>query len=232
MNLVLIKNRNNGQKEWVRGSTKTVFPGDTVILQREKSRDIAKVLGCNDRNEHQDSPVADNLASVLRVANVFDMKKIEENAYRENKAYQFCQQEIRKRRLDMHLMAVEFSFDRKRIKFLFTSWKKVDFRELVKTLSKEYKTAIELRQIGVRDAAKIIGGIGICGRTVCCETFLDEFKSVNLKMARVQNLGNNSEKVSGICGRLRCCIRYEYKDYMSAGHHSYSDEKDQDEQDG
>jgi cell fate regulator YaaT (PSP1 superfamily) len=212
MNVVLVKHRGDNKISYYNPCGKIFSVGNTVIIEVEKGSDFGTVLAANlemDTNE-----INSPLLCIKRLANTYDMKKIEENKVMEEKSFYFCKKCIRKRNLQMKLIAVEYLFDRKRIKFFFTAEKKVDFRELVKDLVEEFKIGVELRQIGVRDACKMLGGIGICGRKVCCVAHLNEFMVVNLKMARVQDLSSSPEKISGVCGRLCCCLRYEYENYL------------------
>jgi len=153
------------------------------------------------------------LRSVLRKANQQDEKTVEENREKEKKAYEVCLQKIAELELDMQLVSAEVAFDGSKILFFFTADERVDFRELVKNLASVFHTRIELRQIGVRDKAKMVGGLGICGRPFCCASFLDDFQPVSIKMAKTQNLSLNPTKISGTCGRLMCCLKYEQDAY-------------------
>lgn len=153
------------------------------------------------------------LKTVLRVTTPEDEKKIEENKAKEKEAYGVCQEKIAKHNLDMKLIDVEYTFDGSKILFYFTSEGRVDFRELVKDLAGIFRTRIELRQVGVRDEARLLGGLGICGREFCCGGFLKDFEPVSIKMAKEQNLSLNPTKISGTCGRLMCCLKYEQSTY-------------------
>ena len=153
------------------------------------------------------------LRSVIRVADRQDERIVEENRAREKRAHEVCLQKIEELQLDMQLVSVECAFDGSKILFFFTADERVDFRELVKCLASIFHTRIELRQIGVRDKAKMVGGLGICGRPFCCVTFLDDFQPVSIKMAKTQNLSLNPTKISGTCGRLMCCLKYEQDAY-------------------
>lgn len=210
MQVVLVKHRDYGNVQYYDPADKEYKRGELVIIDEEKNRDYGTVVKGNHEPEQ---PVSGNLLKIVRAVNPFDQKKIEENSFREKKAFKFCLESIRRRGLPMNLIGVEYSFDRKKLKFMFTSAKKVDFRELVKELVEEFKIGVELRQIGVRDAAKILGGLGVCGLMVCCHRHLCKFETVNLKMARAQNILSSPDKISGSCGRLRCCLRYELDDY-------------------
>ena len=153
------------------------------------------------------------LKKVLRLATAEDEVQLRENNEKEQKAFGICLEKIAKHNLEMKLVDVEYTFDRSKIIFYFTADGRVDFRELVKDLATVFKTRIELRQIGVRDEAKMLGGLGPCGRPLCCATFLGEFEPVSIKMAKEQNLSLNPVKISGICSRLMCCLRYESSSY-------------------
>ena len=164
--------------------------------------------------EVSDSEIVKPLKKIIRKATAEDIKKLEENRKKEAEALRVCEQKIAKHNLDMKLVDVDYTLDGSKILFYFTADGRVDFRELVKDLASVFKTRIELRQIGVRDEAKIVGGLGICGRPVCCKSFLGEFSQVSIKMAKDQNLFINSSKISGTCGRFMCCIRYEDEVYQ------------------
>ena len=153
------------------------------------------------------------LKKVLRLATPDDTIQEENNRNREKESLAVCLEKIKEHRLDMHLVDVELTFDLNKIIFYFTAEGRVDFRDLVKDLAGVFRTRIELRQIGVRDEAKILNGVGSCGRTLCCATFLDEFQPVSIKMAKEQSLSLNPTKISGICGRLMCCLKYEEETY-------------------
>lgn len=150
---------------------------------------------------------------VIRVANADDIKREKENKIKEQKAFKTCVQKIQENRLNMKLVDVEYTFDNNKVLFYFTAEGRVDFRELVKDLASVFRTRIELRQIGVRDEAKMLGGLGVCGRPFCCSTFLGEFQPVSIKMAKEQGLSLNPTKISGTCGRLMCCLKYEQDAY-------------------
>ena len=160
-----------------------------------------------------DEKVVQPLKEVIRIATPQDDKKEEANRKREKEAFQICLKKIREHNLEMKLIDVEYTFDNNKILFYFTADGRIDFRELVKDLAAIFKTRIELRQIGVRDETKILGGIGICGRALCCHTYLSEFAPVSIKMAKEQNLSLNPTKISGVCGRLMCCLKNEEETY-------------------
>ncbi len=158
------------------------------------------------------------LKKVIRIANYKDIKHYNENKKKEEEAFKICEEKIKKLKLDMHLTDVEYSFDNSKLLFYFTADGRIDFRELVKELAAIFKTRIELRQIGVRDEVRRIGGNGICGRELCCCSFLNNFEAVSIKMAKEQNISLNPSKISGNCGRLMCCLKYEqnvYEDKLS-----------------
>lgn len=153
------------------------------------------------------------LRSVIRIATLDDDKKMEENSKKEAEAFDICLEKIAAHKLEMKLIDVEYTFDNNKLLFYFTADGRIDFRDLVKDLASIFRTRIELRQIGIRDEAKCMGGIGVCGRAFCCKTFLPDFAQVSIKMAKEQNLSLNSAKISGACGRLMCCLRYEADAY-------------------
>ena len=163
--------------------------------------------------EIEEAEIVASLKSVIRVAQEEDIEKHEDNKRKEKNALEICLKKIEEHKLNMKLIDVEYTFDNNKVIFYFTADGRVDFRELVKDLATIFKTRIELRQIGVRDEAKMLGGLGPCGRTLCCSTFLGDFASVSIKMAKEQNLSLNPTKISGICGRLMCCLNYEQSTY-------------------
>ncbi len=157
--------------------------------------------------------VVQPLRPILRIATAEDIKHSEENRMKESEAFDMCKKKIEEHELEMNLIDAEYTFDNNKLLFYFTSDGRVDFRELVKDLASVFKTRIELRQIGIRDEAKLKGGLGLCGRPFCCNTFLSDFVQVSIKMAKEQNFSLNSAKISGACGRLMCCLRYEHETY-------------------
>ncbi|MRX72936.1 stage 0 sporulation protein [Bacillus lacus] len=188
--------------------------GDFVIVETVRGVEFGKiVLADKIVGEHD---IVLPLKKVLRVADDRDKLIVEENSNAASEAYHVCTQKVSEHGLDMKLVDVEFTFDRNKVIFYFTADGRVDFRELVKDLASIFKTRIELRQIGVRDEAKMLGGIGPCGRMLCCSTFLGDFEPVSIKMAKDQNLSLNPTKISGLCGRLMCCLKYENDEYESA----------------
>lgn len=185
--------------------------GDYVIVEADRGLDYGQVLA--DTEAILDSDVEEPLKKVLRKANPWDMHQIEKNKKKIKEVMDTCSKKIQERRLPMKLIDAEFSFDRSKVIFYFTAEERVDFRDLVKDLASAFKTRIELKQIGVRDEAKILGGLGPCGRALCCATYLKDFDPVTIKMAKDQNLPLNPTKISGLCGRLMCCLGYEHKTY-------------------
>lgn len=181
--------------------------GDHVIVETARGIEYGTVaLG---PREMEESQVVHPLKNVVRKATEADDQKAAENRQKEKEAYAICEKKIAARKLPMHLVNVEYTFDVGKIVFYFTADGRIDFRELVKDLAAVFRTRIELRQIGVRDEAKTLGGIGCCGRPLCCASFLEDFQPVSIKMAKEQNLSLNPTKISGICGRLLCCLKYE-----------------------
>ena len=185
--------------------------GDHVIIDTARGPEYGV---CNSGNHTiSQKDVVTPLRSVIRLADRQDERIVEENRAREKRAHEICLQKIEELQLDMQLVSVECAFDGSKILFFFTADERVDFRELVKCLASIFHTRIELRQIGVRDKAKMVGGLGICGRPFCCVSFLDDFQPVSIKMAKTQNLSLNPTKISGTCGRLMCCLKYEQDAY-------------------
>ena len=185
--------------------------GDMVIVETARGVECGEVVMPN--RQVEDDKITVPLKSIIRVATPQDMKIIEQNKAKEENAFKICQEKILAHKLDMKLVDVECTFDNNKLLFYFTAETRVDFRELVKDLAAVFRTRIELRQIGVRDEAKILGGLGICGREFCCKGFLGEFQPVSIKMAKEQGLSLNPTKISGTCGRLMCCLKYEQDAY-------------------
>ena len=181
--------------------------GDYVIVDTADGEDIAEVMIPNRKID--DEKIVSPLKKVIRIANPRDMKHYEECKKREKQAFEFCNKKIKQLNLKMKLTDVEYKFNNTKIIFFFTADGRIDFRDLVKELAANYKTRIELRQIGVRDEVKRIGGCGVCGKELCCCTHLSNFETVSIKMAKEQNLSLNISKLSGNCGRLMCCLKYE-----------------------
>lgn len=191
-----------------------VEAGEFVIVETAQGTEYAQCLTGN--HEVDDSAVVQPLRALVRLATENDRRTMEYNRQREKDAFGICQKKIAERGLDMKLVRVECNFDGSKIVFFFTSDGRVDFRELVRDLAGVFRARIELRQIGVRDEAKMLGGLGICGRPFCCAQFLDDFVPVSIKMAKTQNLSLNPTKISGACGRLMCCLKYEQAAYEDA----------------
>lgn len=184
---------------------------DKVIVETSMGEDIGEVV-INKRNI-EENKLTKPLKKVIRLANPKDLKRLAENVGKEKKAFKVCQQKIKEYNLNMNLVEVEFRFDNSKAIFYFTADGRIDFRELVKDLAAIYKTRIELRQIGVRDEVRKIGGNGVCGRELCCCSFLNDFDIVSIKMAKEQSASLNPSKISGNCGRLMCCLKYEQNVY-------------------
>ena len=201
-----------GQKVYFFDPDGTVFrPGDHVIIDTARGAEFGICAGGNHTIPFRD--VVAPLRKVLRRTTPQDEKIVADNRAKEKRAYDVCLQKIADHQLDMQLVSTEVAFDGSKILFYFTADERVDFRELVKNLASVFHTRIELRQIGVRDKAKMVGGLGICGRPFCCASFLDDFQPVSIKMAKTQNLSLNPTKISGTCGRLMCCLKYEQDAY-------------------
>lgn len=184
---------------------------DHVIVETARGIEYGTVVG--DPKEEPEDKVVQPLKAVLRVATPKDDEQEAGNKLKEKEAFKICMEKIRKHNLQMKLIDAEYTFDNNKVLFYFTADGRIDFRELVKDLASVFKTRIELRQIGVRDETKILGGIGICGRPLCCHTHLSEFAPVSIKMAKEQNLSLNPTKISGVCGRLMCCLKNEEETY-------------------
>ena len=185
--------------------------GDHIIIDTARGPEFGICAGGN--HEISSKDIVSPLRSVIRPATAQDEKTVAENRAKERRAHEICLQKIAEHGLDMQLVSAEYAFDGSKILFFFTADERVDFRELVKNLASIFHTRIELRQIGVRDKAKMVGGLGICGRPFCCASFLDDFQPVSIKMAKTQNLSLNPTKISGTCGRLMCCLKYEQEAY-------------------
>ena len=188
-----------------------LFAGDTVIVETARGVEFGTLSA--DIAEVEEDEIVAPLKPILRKADENDVRRHEENLKKKDRALQLCQEKIDKHGLEMKLVDVEYTFDNSKVIFYFTADGRVDFRELVKDLAGVFKMRIELRQIGVRDETKMMGGIGSCGRELCCHAWLPDFEPVSIKMAKVQNLSLNPTKISGICGRLMCCLKYENEIY-------------------
>ena len=184
---------------------------DKVVVETSMGEDVGEVVV--NKRKISDEKFSTDLKKIIRLANSKDLKKLEENKIKEKKALKTCKEKIKEHKLEMNLVDVEYKFDNSKIIFYFTADGRVDFRELVKDLASIYKTRIELRQIGVRDEVRKIGGNGVCGRELCCCSFLNNFDIVSIKMAKEQSASLNPSKISGNCGRLMCCLKYEQEVY-------------------
>ncbi len=188
-----------------------VKKGQAVIVETVRGIECGECAVAN--KEVEDEILVKPLKSIIRIATKEDIKTVENNKEKEKKAFSICQEKIAQFGLDMDLVDVEYTFDGSKVLFFYTAPERVDFRELVKCLASIFKVRIELRQIGVRDEAKMLGGLGICGRGFCCKEFLHDFQPVSIKMAKEQGLSLNPVKISGTCGRLMCCLKYEQSSY-------------------
>ena len=206
-----VRFRNAGKVYYFAPGDLSIDQGDHVIVETARGVEYGYVvLGVK---EVEDDKIIQPLKSVMRVATPEDDEKAEKNREKEKEAYRVCLEKIRKHELEMKLIDAEYTFDNNKVLFYFTADGRIDFRELVKDLAAVFKTRIELRQIGVRDETKILGGIGICGRPLCCHSYLADFAPVSIKMAKEQNLSLNPTKISGVCGRLMCCLKNEQETY-------------------
>lgn len=208
--IIGVQFKENGKSYYFDPNGLTVKKDQQVIVENAQGIDCGRCVTPNHQlPEDFDRP----LKKVIRIATPQDLKRIEENHQKETNAFGICLEKIKKHGLEMKLVSVEYAFDGSKILFYFTADGRVDFRELVKDLASVFRTRIELRQVGVRDEAKMLGGIGICGREFCCSRFLNDFQPVTIKMAKEQNLSLNPVKISGSCGRLMCCLGYEEEAY-------------------
>jgi cell fate regulator YaaT (PSP1 superfamily) len=209
--IVGVRFRNTGKIYYFDPLTFDLCVGDHVIVETARGVEYGTVLIAP--KDVANEKVKQPLKAVLRVATPEDDKHTEENKEKEKRAYEICQEKIAKHNLEMKLVEAEYTFDNSKLLFYFTADGRIDFRELVKDLAAVFRTRIELRQIGVRDETKILGGIGICGRELCCKSYLADFIPVSIKMAKEQNLSLNPTKISGVCGRLMCCLKNEEDTY-------------------
>lgn len=209
--IVPIKFRDAGKQYDFNAQGLELQKGDRVVVETDRGRALGTVVLPPREVPRSEAPAS--IKSVLRLATDEDLSLAATNASREGEAFRFCQRRIQERKMEMKLVRAEYLFDGSKILFYFTADGRVDFRELVKDLAHHFHTRIEMRQIGVRDEAKLTGGIGICGRELCCCTFLTDFTPVSVKMAKEQGLALNPNKISGQCGRLLCCLSYEYETY-------------------
>ncbi len=206
-----VRFRNAGKVYYFSPGKLNIPKGKHVIVETARGVEYGYVVVGT--KEVEGSKVVQPLKPVLRIATAEDDAKEASNRQKEKEAFQICLEKIRKHKLEMKLIQAEYTFDNNKVLFYFTADGRIDFRELVKDLAAVFKTRIELRQIGVRDETKIVGGIGICGRSLCCHTHLSEFIPVSIKMAKEQNLSLNPTKISGVCGRLMCCLKHEQETY-------------------
>lgn len=210
--IIGVRFQNGGKVYYFSPDSWKVKQGDLVITETSRGTECGEVAIANKQIPKEQVTVP--LKPILRVATREDRRTLEQNRKKEERAFQVCQQKIAYRKLKMNLVDVECTFDNSKLLFYFTADNRVDFRELVKDLAAVFRTRIELRQIGVRDKAKILGGIGICGREFCCKGHLQDFQPVSIRMAKEQGLSLNPTKISGCCGRLMCCLKYEQEAYL------------------
>ncbi len=202
----------NGKAEEFNAEGLSLETGDPVIVESDKGLVLGKVL--SPPHEKEEQFILKAPKKVVRKASSEDLEQYEKNLQLEKEAFQFCLQRIKEKNLNMKLVKTEVLLDRSKTLFYFTAEKRVDFRELVRDLAAQFRMRIEMRQIGVRDEAKMVCGMGGCGRELCCATFLNRFDLVSVKMAKEQNLALNPSKISGVCGRLMCCLSYEFSTYL------------------
>ena len=207
-----VRFKNTGKVYYFDPDGKTVEVGGYAVVETARGIECGEIAMEN--REVPDDSIVQPLKKLIRVATKEDMRRVAENEIKAKNAFTLCEKKIAERGLEMKLVDVEYTFDNSKILFYFTADGRVDFRELVKDLAGMFRTRIELRQIGVRDEAKMIGGLGICGRPFCCGSFLGGFQPVSIKMAKEQGLSLNPVKISGTCGRLMCCLKYEQEAYL------------------
>ena len=211
--IIGVRFKNTGKVYYFDPGQNQLEKGSLVVVETARGIECGEVVIPN--KEVADSTIVKPLKPVLRPATPEDKRRAKENAEKEQRAMRVCQEKIAAHKLDMKLVDVEYTFDNSKILFYFTADGRVDFRDLVKDLASVFRTRIELRQIGVRDEAKMLGGLGICGRPFCCSQSLSDFQPVSIKMAKEQGLSLNPTKISGSCGRLMCCLKYEQDAYES-----------------
>ena len=211
--IIGVRFKNTGKVYYFDPGQNQLEKGSLVVVETARGIECGEVVIPN--KEVADSTIVKPLKPVLRPATPEDKRRAKENAEKEQRAMRVCQEKIAAHKLDMKLVDVDYTFDNSKILFYFTADGRVDFRDLVKDLASVFRTRIELRQIGVRDEAKMLGGLGICGRPFCCSQFLSDFQPVSIKMAKEQGLSLNPTKISGSCGRLMCCLKYEQDAYES-----------------
>lgn len=210
--VVGIRFKENGKTYYFEPNGNKASLNDYAVVETSRGLEFGKVAGENKLVPESD--LVPPLRPVVRIATEDDIKRHEQNKKKENEAFKTCQEKISAHKLEMKLVEAEYTFDASKLTFYFTADGRIDFRELVKDLASTFKTRIELRQIGIRDETKFMGGLGICGRPFCCSTFLPDFCQVSIKMAKEQSLSLNSSKISGACGRLMCCLRFEHESYV------------------
>ena len=209
--VVGIRFKSSGKVYYFLPNGKTLHRGQYAIVETSRGQEYGEVAMGN--KEVKETDTVPPLRSIVRIATEADTAHHKDNKEKEDEAFRVCNEKIISHGLDMKLIDAQYTFDNSKLLFYFTSAGRVDFRELVKDLASVFRTRIELRQIGIRDEAKLMGGMGMCGRPLCCSLFLSDFGQVSIKMAKEQNLSLNSAKISGICGRLMCCLRYEHEAY-------------------
>ncbi len=209
--VVGVRFRNTGKIYYFDPTGFEIEAGAHVIVETAQGVEMGNVIFSP--KEVEDEAVVQPLKSIIRIATMADESVMEQNRIKEKEAFQICLEKIAKHKLEMKLVEAEYTFDNNKLLFYFTADGRIDFRELVKDLAAVFRTRIELRQIGVRDETKILGGVGICGRGLCCHTYLTDFVPVSIKMAKEQNLSLNPSKISGVCGRLMCCLKNEQETY-------------------
>ena len=211
VNVIGVRFRQAGKIYFFDPTGFTLNQGDNVIVETARGIEFGTVV--LEKRQVEEDKVIQPLKPVIRIATHEDHEKQQDNKGKEKEAFKICLEKIQKHGLEMKLIDAEYTFDNNKVLFYFTADGRIDFRELVKDLAAVFKTRIELRQIGVRDETKIVGGIGICGRPLCCHTYLSEFAPVSIKMAKEQSLSLNPTKISGVCGRLMCCLKNEEEAY-------------------
>jgi cell fate regulator YaaT (PSP1 superfamily) len=209
---IYVRLRSFGQVYLYNSRNLNVKEGDCIIVEHDRGLDYGQVVSPTESVTHESSS-KEPAKKIIRQAMEQDLKQIEENRGKAREAFNACVKKIEEHKLDMKLVQAEYSFDRTKIVFYFTANGRIDFRNLVKDLAKIFKARIELRQIGVRDEARLFGGFGPCGRELCCARFLKDFEPVTIKMAKEEGLPLNPPKISGLCGRLMCCLSFEYETY-------------------
>jgi len=211
--MILVQLRELGQAYPYNAQDLELKEGDYVIVEHDRGLDYGRIVCPKGHNQQAESK--EPIKKIVRLAQENDLKQIEDNRIKAKEAFGTCGKKIDEHKLEMKLVQAEYSFDRSKIIFYFTANGRIDFRELVKDLAKIFKARIELRQIGVRDEARLFGGFGPCGRELCCARFLKDFEPVTIKMAKEEGLPLNPPKISGLCGRLMCCLSFEYETYKS-----------------